>query len=208
MTFTTLVLFAAAGVVAALNWLSRLRHDRFLELVTKPTVMGLLIAALIWAEPTDTASATWVLAALCFSLAGDVFLMFNRFVYGLAAFLVAHIAYIGAFSGHLSSDADAFVGAIGVVIISGVYVWQVVPYTGRLKLPVLAYVAVIAVMVSMAGATKIPIVAASALAFFLSDALIGWTRFRDPVAWAPVTIMVTYHLAQFGFVVWAAGLLG
>jgi uncharacterized membrane protein YhhN len=32
--------------------------------------------------------------------------------------------------------------------------------------------------------------------FMVSDALIGWTRFVRPIRWAPVAIIVTYHLAQ------------
>jgi YhhN family len=39
-----------------------------------------------------------------------------------------------------------------------------------------------------------------ALLFMLSDSLIAETRFVRPHAWAPVTIMVTYHLGQAGLV--------
>ncbi|MEA2433434.1 MAG: hypothetical protein QOG54_891 [Actinomycetota bacterium] len=35
-----------------------------------------------------------------------------------------------------------------------------------------------------------------AVLFMGSDALIGWTRFVRPIRWAPVAIIVTYHLAQ------------
>jgi hypothetical protein len=36
--------------------------------------------------------------------------------------------------------------------------------------------------------------------FFASDSLIAWNRFVRPRAWAPVAIMVTYHLGQAGLV--------
>ena len=39
-----------------------------------------------------------------------------------------------------------------------------------------------------------------AVLFMASDALIAWNRFVRRLAWAPVVIMVTYHLGQLGLV--------
>jgi uncharacterized membrane protein YhhN len=66
--------------------------------------------------------------------------------------------------------------------------------------PVVAYMAVISVMVACALGTGDPVAAGGAALFLLSDSLIAWNRFVRPLAWAPVTIMVTYHLAQTGLV--------
>jgi hypothetical protein len=33
-----------------------------------------------------------------------------------------------------------------------------------------------------------------------SDSLIAWNRFVKPLSWAPVVIMVTYHMGQTGLV--------
>jgi hypothetical protein len=42
----------------------------------------------------------------------------------------------------------------------------------------------------------------AALLFYTSDAVLGWDRFTARLAWAPITVMVTYHAAQACFVVW------
>jgi len=54
-----------------------------------------------------------------------------------------------------------------------------------------------------AGSSALAIVGAGL--FFVSDALIGWTRFVGDVRWGRVLIMATYHLGQIGLVL---GLLG
>ncbi len=66
--------------------------------------------------------------------------------------------------------------------------------------PVSAYIAIISVMVASAIATRNVVAIAGAAIFMASDTLIAWNRFVRPLAWAPVTIMVTYHLAQTALV--------
>src|SRR5437588_820674 len=64
--------------------------------------------------------------------------------------------------------------------------------------PLVAYVAVIAAMVTCALASGNVLAATGAALFMGSDALIAETRFVGPRKWAPVVIMVTYHLGQAG----------
>jgi len=71
----------------------------------------------------------------------------------------------------------------------------------RLSTPVSAYIAVIGVMVAAALASGEPFAATGAIVFMASDTLIAWNRFVQPLSWAPVVIMVTYHLGQAGLVV-------
>jgi uncharacterized membrane protein YhhN len=66
--------------------------------------------------------------------------------------------------------------------------------------PVVAYMAVITVMVACAIGTGDGVAIAGAALFMGSDSLIAWNRFVRPRAWAPVTIMVTYHLGLTGLV--------
>src|SRR3989441_7334022 len=90
------VALAAFGVFAVLDWLAVSRSVRSLEYVAKPAT---LLALLVYAGSGHP--SPWLVAALAFSLLGDVFLMLpaDLFLAGLAAFLVAHLAYIGAFAG-------------------------------------------------------------------------------------------------------------
>ena len=64
-----------------------------------------------------------------------------------------------------------------------------------LVVPVLAYVAALAAMVTTAVAGANGWGIAGALFFLSSDSLIGEQRFVAERAWMPVAIMVTYHAA-------------
>jgi uncharacterized membrane protein YhhN len=71
---------------------------------------------------------------------------------------------------------------------------------GSLVVPVLAYVAAIGAMVATAIGTGGAAAIAGAGLFFVSDALIGETRFVGPRSWGPMAVIVTYHLALTGLV--------
>ncbi len=57
---------------------------------------------------------------------------------------------------------------------------------------------VIAAMVASAAGVQSPVAVLGAALFLLSDSLLAWNRFVRPIAWAPVAVMVSYHLAQAG----------
>ena len=88
----------ATALAALANWWSRLRDDDRLELWTKPltTVLVITLALASGAQRGDVIVAV-VALALC--LAGDVFLLpaVDRFVPGLAAFLLGHVVFIVLF---------------------------------------------------------------------------------------------------------------
>jgi uncharacterized membrane protein YhhN len=99
---------ATAGVALAVtigfalgDWWSKARDDRRLEYLCKPATLVALIVVAVALDPAAGAGdrRAWFVAALVFSLAGDVFLMLPRdaFVPGLAAFLVAHVCYVIGF---------------------------------------------------------------------------------------------------------------
>jgi uncharacterized membrane protein YhhN len=59
---------------------------------------------------------------------------------------------------------------------------------------------VISAMLATALATGNVIAAVGATLFVASDSMIAWDRFVRRLRWAPVAIMVTYHLGQAGLV--------
>jgi len=143
-------------------------------------------------------------AALAFSLLGDIFLMLpgDLFVFGLGAFLVGHLAYTVGLNLH--TDGNWLFG-IPVVIIAALLATRLlrgIKRMGEAALlgPVIAYVVVIGAMVISAVASGNALAAIGALLFMGSDALIGETRFVHPHRGAGVAIMVTYHLGQAGLV--------
>ncbi len=101
MTTPAIVFLVGAGLFAVGDWVAKARRHTVLEYVCKPTALLALIGTALVLTPMHDAEArrVWFVAALVFSLAGDVFLMLptDRFVAGLAAFLVAHVCYVGGF---------------------------------------------------------------------------------------------------------------
>jgi uncharacterized membrane protein YhhN len=207
MDGTVIALLAVTLVVAAVDWWAVATDRRPVEYVAKPLTMVVLIAAALALDPADGTARTWFVVALVLSLAGDVFLMLPRdlFVPGLASFLLGHVAYI---VGLLSMDTSVAGLVVGVAIIAialpllGVRILRAVR-TGSepaLAVPVAAYILVISAMVIAAGASGSAIALAGAVSFYVSDALIAWTRFIQPLAWGRVAVMVTYHAAQVALV--------
>lgn len=191
-------LFLIAFVIAALaDWFAVARGSKPLEYVAKP---GALIALLGWAASAPGTSA-WLLGALAFSLLGDVLLMLpaKPFVAGLAAFLIAHLAYLGAFRAPLGARlggwAVIFAGALPVTTT----------LLGAIRAPAVqiavgAYVSAILLMVASAVAAGDPVAAAGAVLFLASDLVLGWNRFVEPLPAAQPVIMITYHLGQLALV--------
>ena len=196
-----------AAVLAAGDWLAVARHDQGLEYVCKPGALAALIGVALTLDPAHGDVRAWFVAALALSLAGDVFLMLpsDRFVAGLASFLLAHVAYVVGLTRHGGSAGALFVAAVPVVIVAGLLgarFLRAARTTGHDELvgPLVAYMAVIAAMVTCALASGNALAALGAVLFMASDALIAETRFVDSQLhrWAPVVIMVTYHLGQAG----------
>jgi uncharacterized membrane protein YhhN len=178
-------------------------------------VAGMFAAADWWAvagsrgrlDPTYTDRRAWFVAALVLSLAGDVFLMLpqDRFVPGLASFLLAHVAYTVGFDLHAGSGTALLVAAVGVVLVATVLGSWIVRALARgdhaaLLGPVVAYMVVISAMLTSALAAGPWLGGAGAASFFASDALIAWDRFVAPRPWMPLAIIVTYHLGQAALV--------
>ena len=174
--------------------------------VLKP-LATLLLVAIVLRTGGATPYRTWIAVGLAASLAGDILLMLPRdlFVQGLAAFLLAHLCYITAFSldgaGLRAPWRPAVpIGAIAVGVLS--WLW---PSLGAMRAPVACYVAVISVMSWQAIArwqvrrTRGAALAAIGSVFFLaSDASLATRRFAVPFAGATFVIMATYFAAQWG----------
>lgn len=206
MTGTAFLLLALAGVVAAGNWWAVEVGNRPVEYVCKPLTMVLLIAATLALDPSDATARGWFVAALVLCLIGDVLLMLpqDRFVPGVAAFLVGHVLYVvgmavlGVDLGRLA--IGAVVVLVAVAVLGRTILTAVQRAEPALVGPVGTYVAVISSMVAAAIGTGQPTAIAGAASFYGSDALIAWTRFIREVPHQRIIIMATYHLGQLGLV--------
>ena len=143
-------------------------------------------------------------AGLVFSLLGDVFLMLpsNRFTAGLASFLVAHLLYVVAFV----RDAGFGAAPLALVVLllsAGALVAKLWPRLGRLRGPVLAYMAAIVTMAWQGSARWESVGQLGALfacvgawLFVASDAALAWNRFGRPFAASPLVVLSTYFVGQ------------
>ncbi len=204
MTDLSWTLLAAAAVLAVGDWVAVLTRNKPLEYVCKPATVLLLIGVALALDPRQDMQRWAFVAALCFSLAGDVFLMLDRFVPGLLSFFVAHVAYIVGLRVGQDEYAPLLISAL-VVFVAMAMVGRRILIAVRsgfpeLATPVASYIAVISVMVAGALASGNALAATGAVLFMVSDTLIAWNRFVRKLSWAPITIIVTYHLAQAGLV--------
>ena len=193
-------LLVAAGVVAVADWVCVARRPCRAEVVLKPLVLVLLVGAALAADADSGAQQAAFVVALVLSLAGDVFLLpqVDRFVPGLASFLLAHVAYVVGFwthdEGGLLWLAVLVVPALGAV--AGRVTRAVRASEPELVVPVAIYIAVIAAMIVSALAFGDGVAIAGALLFGTSDSILAIGRFARAPRWAPVAVMITYHLAQ------------
>ena len=138
-------------------------------------------------------------------MAGDVFLMLpDLFIPGLASFLLAHLAYIVL----LRQDAPWFAHrpSLAATLALGVAMYAVLWQGGlpaALRLPVAAYVLVIALMAAQAlgrarhlGGQPAWTVAIGACFFMVSDSLLAINRFVQPFDGAQAAVLSTYYAAQ------------
>lgn len=157
----------------------------------------------------------WLIAGFGLSWFGDVFLMFQAdevfFLLGLASFMLAHVAYILAFRLWIYDNHEvpllkrspwmAF-----VLMLYGVGFFKLMEEgLGAMKIAVIAYMMVILLMAIMAlnrykkvSRRGFAYVMAGALAFILSDSILAYNKFMEPVPFSGVWIMSTYCFAQWG----------
>lgn len=201
------VLLAATAFTATfafLDWYAVHRANRNLEDLAKPfTLIGLIGVALVFGAPDSTAGL-WLIAALVLCLAGDIFLLGEgdrRFLGGLAAFLLGHLAYLASFI-HVGLDSPWMI--VPAVLVLAATVWVTRPLlptvhadkgTG-MTAAVTAYMGVIAVMLLAAALTGSWVLLLGATIFLVSDTLLALDRFVQQRSWARLAVIVTYHVGQ------------
>src|SRR3954452_1342301 len=197
---------AIAAALAIADWQAVVRRDRALEYICKPGVMVALIAAAVTLHPHVEARRWWVVAALALSLVGDVFLMLpkDRFIFGLVAFFLAHVAYVIAFHIHGGTPQAVAWSATVVLFADAIVLPRILRALQRdhpqLMLPVMAYVVVLSAMVTSAVATGIVLAGIGGVLFLMSDGTLAWNRFVKAIPGGPLVVIITYHLAQAALV--------
>lgn len=188
-------LMMLALAAAALYIYALASDNALLGLLAKPIPVLALIAWLYIAPVTPY--RRWISIGLGFSVLGDILLAVptDLFVFGLAAFLCAHLAYLRAYCGKTLRPA---LPALLLSAITGITLFGVLARhgLGPLLLPVSVYALAISAMLWRALACG-GVAALGACLFVFSDSLIGIDRFVSPFAAAPYLIILAYWLGQW-----------
>lgn len=178
----------------------------------KPFLLPVLFYAVVKSDPFETKK--WLLFALLFSWIGDCILMFADrgelyFIFGLIAFLIAHILFIRLFFRQKSENKHSknplfWIGFIGIIIYLVSMLVFLFPTLGDLKFPVGIYAMTISIMlvIALKGAfnwknSSKYIVLLGAVFFVTSDSILAINKFHSPITLATFWIMLTYLIAQF-----------
>lgn len=178
---------------------------------TKLLLMPLLLIAVVWAQrgtaPRRHGSAlTLLCAAIALSWIGDgaafFFPMLPELPVMLAAFGLAHVAYMILFARHLAVRRVPWWTLVYVLwwIVLIIALW---PLLGSLAVAVAAYGLVLGGTATLAARCS-RAVAIGGACFLASDTILALRLFvPDAPGWLAVAVMVSYTLAQ-GLIAWGA----
>jgi uncharacterized membrane protein YhhN len=214
VTATGWAWIVVAAIVAVLDWAAVAAESRMLERCVKPAVLVALIAAALTARPRHSGVHGWLVLALCFGLLGDIALSFAApeqppegeapdalFTAGLASFLLGHLCYCAAMVARGTEQLSSGLGVVLVLlallafgrrVLAGAQAHGGTP----LAVAVAAYIAILGCTMVLGIGTSSLLVAAGIVLFAFSDLILAHDRFVVRRGWAPVTVAVSYHLAQ------------
>lgn len=198
-------------LAAMLDWLAVRRGWDRLGMSTKPAVMLAVLAWMFLDGPGLGGPLAFIFAGVVFSLAGDVLLLpvFDRFLGGLAAFLLAHLAFIAGLNTtppplNFSTLLFAVVVALLAVRVYGrVRRAWLADGRERMVLPALLYAAALGGTLFSGLATLARpgwpplaalLAASGAVLFAISDIVLAWNRFVGPIARARLKTRIPYQL--------------
>lgn len=203
-----LILIPILFVTVAILVRAEILKIRWQSYIFKPISTLLVIAvALLSSRETgiNPVYSTGILIGLKLSLGGDIALLFQEkrkpFIIGLALFLSAHIAYtiifimLGRFTPWDLLSA-VLIGAAAIAFYR-----LIAPNLGSMKIPVIAYILIISVMLNRAiAAFTSPVfspsqawmIALGAFLFYISDIILAANRFWKPWKYNRISLAFYY----------------
>ncbi len=206
-----------ALVLAALEALALQKNWFKLEVIAKPAVMIVLFIWLVTSAGLEGA-LLWFGLGILFSLVGDVLLMISLdrlFLAGLAAFLLAQIAYIIGFNIPVPEMSiwgvalALIIGMGGARVIRRILEAATAKGQGRMRIPIAVYGVVISLMLLSAMLKQFDItweawagllVGVGAFLFYISDIILAWNKFVAPIPHGRIYNIAAYHLGQIALI--------
>lgn len=179
--------------------------------VCKALPVSVLAISLIFSflkERKNLITARFSIAALCFSMAGDIFgEMRGCFIFQIVSFSLAQIMYATSFASHLKFDKSTIRnivrGVLCPILVTYLVLFAryVLPFinAGPVKTAILWYIVLIGVM-GLLSALQCRKgwwwFICGALLFIASDSMIVWRSYAGYIPYAGWLIMTTYYAAQ------------
>jgi uncharacterized membrane protein YhhN len=210
-------------LMAILDWVAVAKGWKKVEYIAKPAAMLVLLGPLVLVGNFGSPPLICFALGICFSLAGDVFLMFSYarfsdrwFIPGLIAFLLAHVSYIIGLNIPLPDVSPIW--SLGIAVILALTAARILrrilagvrqKSLWRLVRPVGIYGTVITLMLLSAlltlnsptwNKTASGLVALGAALFYFSDILLAWNKFINPLKLGRLANIIPYHLGQFALI--------
>jgi len=177
-----IVVVAAAAITMVVSNLLALET---LSVISKMSASSAFIALALTAGALQSLYGRIVIAALSLSWIGDLLLAGGSeqlFLFGLISFLLAHVAFVVAFSVHGIKLNSALVAGIPIAALSiAVSLWLSTYVPADMVIPVRVYTLVISIMVITAfgarGAGAPLLIPVGALLFYFSDLSVATGQF-------------------------------
>lgn len=164
--------------------------------------MGIIVAASFWLTPWE------ITLALLFSIIGDYAGSCHNFMAQMGFFAFAHVSYVVFFIRRfirkdykLTSKMKGYLFMLGIctaALLSFVFV-KIVPSApaGVLRIGVSIYAMLICTMLYTALMQRSSLYALGAVLFVISDFILAWNKFVEPVSYRTILVIGTYLSAQW-----------
>ena len=164
--------------------------------------MGIIVLSSFWLTPWE------ITLALLFSIIGDYAGSCHNFMAQMGSFAVAHIFYVVFFIRRfirkdykLTTKMKGYLLMLGIctaALLSFVFV-KIVPSApaGLLRIGVGIYATLICTMLYTALMQRSSLYALGAVLFVVSDFILAWNKFVEPVPYRTILVIGTYLSAQW-----------
>jgi len=198
-----IIFLIVLGVVSLVYLVTLFFKESILQFILKSCLVPLIMA--VYVSGQEKILITIVLA-LVFAWLGDVLLIkINNpifFRFGLASFLIGHIFYIITMFTHAQPlHIPVLIISVIAAVCYGIVTFKTVKPSPEMKIPVIAYEAIILIMVISALQLFLAhvswfgaLIFAGSICFIASDTMLALVTFRKKPLY--VYVMITYIAAQ------------
>ena len=209
----TLVFFVSIGTLCLANWVGAYRDNLTLYHITKPLVLLAMIGFFAYQDGFSPLRLPFLIA-LVLSVIGDICLMAVRtryFIAGMAAFALAHVAYVYGFSQWAVPAWVYIPAAVALIIMVAAFSFYVETQCKESDLPrlqkrlfkiygvLVAGMAIVAwLSLAREGWSTLPAVMAGVggSLFMISDLMIALGRLEKRIPHERFWVILSYHVAQ------------